>query len=137
MDSDDDWYDDDWDDDGMLDTWERSQGIDPNDHTDGAADPDLDGMNNLGEYISMTDPANAASVFSVSSIDPALSGFGLSFYAATGRTYTVDYKDDLSDTNDWQVFLGNITTNVSGQMTIQDTNGVPRRYYRIKVELSP
>jgi len=42
--------------DGMDDDWELSNGLDPLDPEDAALDPDEDGLTNLDEYLSRTDP---------------------------------------------------------------------------------
>lgn len=42
--------------DGMADSWETANGLDPTDPTDGAGDPDLDGVSNLDEFLGGTDP---------------------------------------------------------------------------------
>ncbi len=42
--------------DGIPDGWETLHGLNPNDATDAAADPDADGLSNLGEYQAGTDP---------------------------------------------------------------------------------
>ena len=42
--------------DGMPDDWETQWGFDPADPTDGVADRDSDGLNNVGEFMAGTDP---------------------------------------------------------------------------------
>ncbi|MGD2148004.1 MAG: M14 family zinc carboxypeptidase, partial [Anaerolineae bacterium] len=42
--------------DGMPDPWEKAHGLDPLDPHDALADPDLDGLPNLGEFQAGTDP---------------------------------------------------------------------------------
>ncbi|NQU38769.1 MAG: hypothetical protein HQ523_02335 [Lentisphaerae bacterium] len=51
--------DTDTDDDGAEDGWEIANGFDPDDASDGALDPDEDGLSNAGEFVAGTDPADA------------------------------------------------------------------------------
>ncbi|MBZ0159098.1 MAG: hypothetical protein K8G79_02970, partial [bacterium] len=44
--------------DGMPDTWEVAHGLNPNDPSDAAQDPDGDGLTNLQEFQASTDPHN-------------------------------------------------------------------------------
>ncbi len=42
--------------DGMPDSWENTYSLDPNDPSDVSGDPDGDLLNNINEYINLTDP---------------------------------------------------------------------------------
>ncbi len=42
--------------DGMPDAWEKANGLNPEDATDSATDPDKDGYTNVEEYLNGTDP---------------------------------------------------------------------------------
>ncbi len=44
--------------DGMMDAWETENGLDPHNPLDAAGDLDDDGLSNLNEYLSNTDPRN-------------------------------------------------------------------------------
>jgi PKD repeat protein len=46
----------DLDEDLMADVWETANGLDPTDPSDASADPDLDGLTNLVEFLGGTDP---------------------------------------------------------------------------------
>ena len=47
--------------DGMPDAWEAAFGLDPDDPSDAALDPDADGLSNLQEYLTGTYPVSADS----------------------------------------------------------------------------
>lgn len=77
--------------DGMLDAWERANGLDPHDPGDAAADPDGDGQSNLDEFLAGTLPWMGEDVFGVAEA----SGFTetgmyrLTFPTVYGKVYTV------------------------------------------------
>ena len=64
-----------------------------------ADDADRDGMTNLQEYLAGTDPTNSDSVFRVQISVAAMSGNNalLIWPAVPGKSYRVQYKNDLSD----------------------------------------
>ncbi|MGZ8938185.1 MAG: lamin tail domain-containing protein [Limisphaerales bacterium] len=61
----------------------------------------------------------------------ATSPMQIQFNAVSGRSYTVQYRDDLSGTASWQT-LTTVTAS-SSTVTVQDSNSVGRdqRYYRV------
>ncbi len=86
------WASDDTDQDMMNDEWEIAFF---GDLAELALDDfDLDGQNNLNEYISGTDPTNAASLFELSQSSIAGS-FILEWPAASNRIYNVYWSDNL------------------------------------------
>ena len=86
---------DDRDEDGLPDWWERwyffsEIAANP------AADPDADGMSNLQECLTGTDPLNPASRFEMRAVlDAAPPRVSLSWPSATNRTYRIEVSDDL------------------------------------------
>lgn len=89
---------DDADGNGLPDLWERRHflrlsGTDPD------ADPDADGLPNVGEWLADTDPHDAASRFSMRGIAPAATArtITLSWPSVEGRTYTVLRAERLGD----------------------------------------
>ena len=56
---------------------------------DKAADGDGDGMSNYAEFVAGTDPTNKSSVFALSGIAPAATGFEVRWLSAAGRRYTL------------------------------------------------
>ncbi|MBA4388578.1 MAG: hypothetical protein C0404_11390 [Verrucomicrobia bacterium] len=96
-------------------------------------DPDHDGMNNLAEFISGTNPRDVDSGFRIQGSGYQAGAFGLGFQTVTGRLYSVMYLDDLLGT-DWNLLTNNIH-GTGGQVQIQDSNAAGKRFYRIGVKL--
>jgi hypothetical protein len=93
-------------------------------------DADGDGLTNLQEFMMGTDPKNAASVLSIQISYVAVgNNVTLSWPAAPGRSYQVQYKDNLSDPV-WLDLVGTISVNGSmAQLTAPATQS--GRYYRV------
>ncbi len=125
--------------DGLPDAWEREKF--GNLGQTGSGDYDHDGITNKDEHTLGSDPTSAASG------QPALAkdanGFHVTFPTATGRTYTVLYRDSLSS-GTWAAVssLGNGQSNpVAGTgsaLTVTDTaaNGAARRFYRVQANVN-
>lgn len=77
--------------DGMPDEWELLHGLDPNDASDAALDPDADGLSNLEEYKKLTDPNHADS-----DADGLLDGEEVNLYGTDPNNADTD-GDGLSD----------------------------------------
>jgi hypothetical protein len=121
--------------DGLPDSWEIANGLRPDSAVgdDGASgDPDRDGMTNLQEYLSGTDPKSAGSALRFEGVNWIGTGFKLSFTAVAGKSYTVQCRDSLS-AGVWiklhDVEVQSVTQPVEITDTaVQGTNG---RYYRL------
>jgi len=77
---------------GMSDVWEtayNAQGVDP------VADPDSDGLNNLGESIAGTDPFDPGAVLSLSLVEKIDRGYLLRWQSVTGKRYRVESASSL------------------------------------------
>jgi len=83
--------------DGMLDDWERTHGLNPLDPTDAAQDSDGDGLSNLNEYLTNTDPRSGNSRFAVNATLAVDGSLALEFAAAAGRSYEVQRRDQLGE----------------------------------------
>ena len=116
----------DTDNDGLPDDWEMfyfgnlNQGA--ND------DPDHDGVSNLAEYRTGTDPAKAASVFRITRTNQAV----LRWPNLPSRPPTVEFSSDLTH---WQAMTnGGITYPVPATAEWSDPNpSATNRFYRIRV----
>lgn len=122
--------------DGMPDDWELAYGLNPFLAADASDDADLDGLSNLQEYLSGTDPRNPQSVLKVANAVASPNGIILQFQAIAGKTYTVQYRDSLTG-NSW-LKLQDISSAISSGMvavTNQPSNGM--RYYRLVTPALP
>jgi hypothetical protein len=116
--------------DGMDDNWERAYFSDLS-HT-GSADSDGDGLSDLMEYEAGTNPIDASSSLNARASVGQLTGqVTVTWAAAPGRSYGVEYKNDLNETN-WNGIEGG--TMVNGPTAICLDNGPGagnQRFYRI------
>ncbi len=84
--------------DGIPDEWEMANGLNPNDPNDAALDADGDGQTNGAEYAAGTNPQVPGSVLSARVLPGSTAGqVVVEFTATAGKTYTVHYKNKLSD----------------------------------------
>ena len=79
----------------LPDTWENTYGLNFNDNSDALLDPDGDGLNNRQEYLAGTNPNDPLSYLRIS-FSGAPPSVLLSFSAASNKTYSVQYRDELS-----------------------------------------
>ena len=86
--------------DGLPDQWETNLGLNTNDLTDALLDLDGDGVSNVEEYRSGSNPTNAASVLRIST---ALSEnmLSLTFDAESNKTYTVQ-RSENPEAGQWE-----------------------------------
>jgi dipeptidyl aminopeptidase/acylaminoacyl peptidase len=113
--------------DGLPDDWEVAYFGDLS--HDGAGDSDGDGLSDRQEYLAGTDPTNQGSVLRVLTVSPASGGpVTLLWSAVPGKTYQVQFKDQLADS--WTDLAGPITvTSLAG--TARDPSGPAQRFYRV------
>jgi hypothetical protein len=121
--------------DGMPDSWENTYGFDAGNPSDGTQDADSDGQTNLSEFLSGTDPRNAASRFGISSILPVGSdGVRLSFTAQAGKTYAIQFRESLT-TGDWQELIDVPAEGSARLYSLTDSlpPGTRTRFYRLVI----
>ena len=84
--------------DGIPNTYEDANGLNKF-VNDAAGDLDGDGQSNLAEYLAGTAPNNAADRFIITSVAKVVAGpgFVVTFPARAGKTYTIQYKNALTD----------------------------------------
>jgi len=118
--------------DGMPDDWEQAYALDPDYPADAALDSDGDGLTNLQEYLSGTNPRDASSRLKFDSVSASAGTVTLRFTAVANLSYTIQYRDDLA-AGGWQKL-----TNVLAAATTRDTDvqdpaggGARERFYRL------
>ena len=102
---------------------------------DAASDPDNDGMSNLAEFLSGTNPRDASSFFRVELADTTDNSLAIRFTAQPGRAYRIEYTDRLfpaSWTSLSDVPPGDtVRTIVVSDSTLTDQR--PTRFYRVVI----
>ena len=115
----------------MPDSWEESYNLNPYSPADASLDADLDGMSNLAEFLSGTDPRNANSALRFDSATLTSGSLVLRFTALANRSYTVQYKPNLAGSL-WEKFLDVIP---GPQRPVELIDSAPSqnqsRYYRL------
>ena len=122
--------------DGIPDWWRQQcfgSGTTTNGSSCASCDPDDDGFSNLQEYLAGTDPTNAASALVITAITPNGADFIVSFTTVSGKTYELDWIDDLV-TGTWTA----VATNIAGtggivQITDPSAAAQPQRFYRVRL----
>lgn len=113
--------------DGMPDSWESENGLDANDASDAAGDPDKDGFTNLEEYLTGTVPRAGDSFFKASILSTeGGEAVTLSWSSVVGRTYTVLFTDDLANE-----FVPLTTIQASGEITSHVVNQQTRGFFKV------
>ena len=114
----------------MDDAWERAY-IGDLSH-DGSGDSDGDGSSDLIEYKAGTDPMNAGSNFRVEATVSMCTGqTTFTWEAAPGRSYRVEYTDDLAQMI-WKDLPGGVGIIGSTATCVDPTAGaVSQRFYRV------
>jgi len=104
--------------------------------SDAALDSDGDGLSNLAEYLSGTDPRDAASALKIDSVTESNGALILRFTAVANRSYTIQYRDNVGS-GAWQK-LSNITDQATTQpVDVPDSVNGGTRYYRLTTPALP
>lgn len=119
--------------DGMPNNWENAHGLNPN-VNDANLDSDGDGLTNLQEFKTGTDPKSATSRFSITAIASSAGDRVLTFASVAGKTYQIQYKDDLLNTT-WLLLKDEIfASGTSTQVTDSAASTLAHRFYRVAME---
>jgi hypothetical protein len=103
-----------------------------------AADPDADAMSNFQEYLSGTHPRDRQSYLKITEVTHAGDHPLIRFMAAEGKTYTIQYRDSITD-GQW-VTLTDVpaqTTTRLMEVADPDATGKTTRYYRLVTPQGP
>jgi glycosidase len=126
--------------DGLPDDWERLHQLSTSDNgfinidNGPNGDPDLDGMTNIVEWLVGLNPRLVDhSNFPKLSIERIAGGFRLSFPTLPGRTYQVQSSVSLGDWMPFGEALTTLPTAAPGVFQIDDTTGLPTRFYRMLI----
>jgi hypothetical protein len=118
--------------DGLPDSWEKQHGFNPLNSADSQADPDKDGVGNLVEFFSGTNPNDARSYLRLQ-----MSGGAdqrLTFFGKKGQRYAIESVDLLGHT--WAPLLVTETLGSDGEISAVDSRqGVSSvgRFYRLRI----
>ena len=97
------------------------------------ADNSGTGVNNFQKYLAGLNPLDPTSRLAITAVFPVSGGWEIDFTAVSGKVYRVEYNNDLTLSNTWQILQDNISTNANTTIQIIDstvTNSL-NRFYRI------
>lgn len=116
--------------DGMDDDWEMA--FFGSLSRDGTGDFDQDGVVDVAEFKAGTNPTNKAAILRAISVASIFGGTATVFWSSVpGRTYQVQYKDDLAE-NGWNQLPETVIATGSTASQLDDTAGTNnRRFYRV------
>jgi len=119
----------------MDDAWELRNGFDPTLPNDAASDPDNDGMSNLAEFLSGTNPRDPSSLFRVELADATDSNLTIQFTAQPGRAYRIEYTDGLFPAS-WTGLSDVPSGDTVRTIVVSDPTSIdqrPTRFYRVVI----
>ena len=97
-------------------------------------DADGTGMTNLQKFLAGLDPLNPNSVLRISSASRSGSNVQIGFPSVSGKTYQLQYRDDLI-AGSWSTLVDGIFgTGGTLQITDPSAAGLTKRFYRIILE---
>jgi hypothetical protein len=123
--------------DGMPDAWEELYQLSPKDPSDATSDPDNDGMTNLAEFWSGTDPRDRNSRLEVIASRLGQGSVRLSFTARVGRSYTIQFRGDAAS-GSWESLADVEAWPEQRDVVIEDNNAqFETRFYRLVTPAVP
>jgi YD repeat-containing protein len=116
--------------DQMEDTWETARF--GNLARNGTGDFDSDGASDLREFLAGTDPGNPGSRLHVTTPTSSGGQVTVTWQSVTGKTYALEYKDQLDDAN-WMRVTGEVTAQGATASKVDSSSTGPTRFYRVVV----
>ena len=97
------------------------------------ADPDGDGMDNLGEFVAGTDPVDPDSRFRVERIESSAGDILITFESVVGKSYRLERSETL-EAGSWSTVQEGIA-GTGGELTLTDSpTDLARVFYRLVLE---
>ncbi|HTB83122.1 MAG TPA: M12 family metallopeptidase [Candidatus Sulfotelmatobacter sp.] len=104
-----------------------------NSTTYAGGDPDHDGMSNLQEFLSGTNPTNAASVFNLTAQNPVTTTNAVALNSANGIVYRILSRDDLLS-GSWNILADQVIgTGTNIYFPDPAASSLTKRFYRAQV----
>lgn len=121
--------------DGLDDDWEVAHF--GNLSRDGNGDADGDGLSDKGEFLAGTSPLDQMSALRVITLNSLADGSTTLLWSSVpGKTYRVEFKDDLAAA--WSSLAGDIfATGYTASRRDDDPNQFGRRFYRVRLTHPP
>jgi hypothetical protein len=116
--------------DGLPDAYESGVGLDPDDPSDASGDLDGDGVGNLQEYLSGTDPQDRQSFLKVESLRRETGGSVLTVALASNKTCRVEYQDALRS-GQWFTVTNLPARRTNRVESVTHYGAPPQRFYRL------
>lgn len=125
---------DDRDGDGMPDIWESANGLNADSAADALTDLDGDGISNLAEFQSGTDPRDPNIGLRIAAAEIQAGQLSARIYLTAGKTYILERCDDWN-TRVWQD-VRQIQPTQTGFMDVIDPGSADtgNRFYRIRLQ---
>ena len=121
--------------DGLPDAWEAAHGLDTNNLEDATLDLDADGVTNLDEYRSGTNPTNTSSALKLRQSHTNATVL-LGFDAESNKTYTVQRREAF-DSSEWSKLIDVVGRTNRQAETVIDPIGTTNRFYRVVTPRQP
>jgi hypothetical protein len=125
--------------DGIPDGYEVAHGMNANNPDDAALDMDGDGQSNLAEYTAGTNPQSGTSRLDAALVKGVAPGqVAVRFIGVAGKTYTVQYKDGITDTS-WRKLQDVPAPATTAVLEVNDPGAapLPQRFYRVVTPQQP